>query len=147
MATTPLQLWTGLKAKLAAISGWWETATVYLNRRPPNGASPPYVVATVEMTKIDQESDGACFQEFDVEIVGRAVGPADTETIDANLPKLDGFPGDPTGGITLTVPNIVTGIFPQTGKLRTMVDLKDGGNDQHAPGRRWTILVSSGIGV
>lgn len=147
MATTPLQLWTAINDRLNTLSAWWASANAYLNRRPPNGAAPPYVVASIKLVSVDQESDGVALQTFSVEFVGRTVGPDDAATVDAELPLLDGSASDPTGGIELDDPEKVVGVLPTAGQFRTLADLKDGGKDQYAPGRAWTILVASKIGA
>ncbi len=143
---TALEMWTGINDRLSAISDWWDTATAYLNQRPPNGTSPPYVVATlVQESATELESDGVGMETFALEFIGRAVGPNDAKTVDAELRKFDALALTRDGGITLPDPNTVAGVYPEGSRFKTLANLIQGGQDQYAPGRRWRILVASNV--
>ncbi len=143
---TALEMWTGINDRLNSLSDWWLTATAYLNQRPPNGASPPYVVATlVQETATELESDGVGMETFALEFIGRAVGPTDAKTVDEELKKFDVLATTRDGGITLADPNKVAGVFPEGSRFKTLANLIQGGQDQYAPGRRWRILVASNV--
>jgi hypothetical protein len=146
MAVTPLDLLAAVTARLPALGAWWSTAAIHFGRRPPNAAEPPYVVVAIrEATPAANESDGCALQTFDLEIVGRAIGPADAATISGELVKLDPAPSDPTAGLSLTPPSKIVLAKPLGGKLEMLADLV-GGNDQYSIGRAWQVLAASATG-
>ncbi len=154
-AVTSLELFTAIKAKVAAQAGVLATMPVHFGRRPPNAVRPvtgndtPYmIVAIEEHDDAEVESDGAVAQIFDVEMAIRTVGPDDAAAANAALVALDPAWYSNAHGVTLTDDEKrVVGVLPKTGKLRLIEPLKDGGQDQYSATRRWEVHCGASLGA
>ncbi len=99
----------------------------------------------VQENPTELESDGVGLETFALEFVGRAVGPTDAKTVDAELRKFDALAETVDGGITLPEPDKVCGVFPEGSRFKTLQSLIQGGQDQYSPGRRWRFVVASNV--
>lgn len=148
-AVTELDVFTAVKAKLAAAGGWFASEGVkyHFGRRPPNANDAPYVVIAVEEQESDDvESDGAIAQKFTVEIAVQTVGPADAEAATALLVTIDPRWGARNHGVNIEdTDKGVVAVVPKRGGLKLIEPLK-AGEDQYAATRRWEVWCAAMIG-
>lgn len=150
-AVTELEIFTAIKAKIAAVAnGWLAGKRVDFGRRPPNGTNPPYVVIAVEeQDDEDIESDGDVAQTFIAELAAKSVGPDDAEDASLAVAQLDPTWTDASdGGVTLAdTDHGVVAVIPKSGRLRLIEPLRDGGQDQYTATRRWEISTAALVGA
>lgn len=152
-AVTELEIFTAVKATIAAANGnWLSQDAVYFNRRPPNSAltaGASYVVIAVEEKDEDPdvESDGAVSQCFAVEIAARVNGADDANEATPALVELDPLWTDTDAGIDLGIADHgVNHVIPRTGRLRLIEPLRSG-DDQYTATRRWDVYTAALLGA